>query len=495
MAARRILTLARSHPSPHPLVSRVARAAACALACAAGSAQASPRSDPTTGRAVFTGATMPHVSSIGLAPAALGLGQFDQVYAAITGVIDQLRIDLDKSYLSGADARPRVRAVELSPGAMLAFIYHLAGDQVTLGFSAGTNPAQMFPRGQPALRYHTLGGRERDWLASAGGSIKLANDLFFGASVAHQNTFLQLSYARDTAIDRAGDPGAAPLCSGAPCGIENPEAAERYDLAVRSPTLSTSNLRVNIGAIYQLARDVWIGITYHTPPGFAVETELAGALTVGRAPRDVALGGERVLALQSVVDLQFPASIDGEIRARLPHLLELHVAGRWEDLSRLRAYDVRAYGSTLRANAIPEWTERPLGMHDSFAGWVGLEQVDKGQDWLFGARLGFESSSITAERTSPVTIAPASFTLDLGVQRRIARAVVQLSYGLQLFPVVHTGSSAFDPDAQQRCVASGYDYATAACAQVREGYAIPTAAGDYGRIEHAVRIGLRYDIQ
>jgi hypothetical protein len=30
---------------------------------------------------------------------------------------------------------------------------------------------------------------------------------------------------------------------------------------------------------------------------------------------------------------------------------------------------------------------------------------------------------------------------------------------------------------------------------VRGGYAIPTAAGDYDRLEHAVRIGLRLQFQ
>src|SRR5512143_2958402 len=88
------------------------------LLCAAASAQASPRTDPTTGRAVFTGATMPHASAIGLNPAALGLGEFDVVYLAITGVLDQLHIDLDK--LDQGDLQSpaaRVRDVELSPGA------------------------------------------------------------------------------------------------------------------------------------------------------------------------------------------------------------------------------------------------------------------------------------------------------------------------------------------------------------------------------------------
>ena len=51
--------------------------------------------------------------------------------------------------------------------------------------------------------------------------------------------------------------------------------------------------------------------------------------------------------------------------------------------------------------------------------------------------------------------------------------------------------SAFDPRDRLACYDSGFDYATSACQAVRLGYAIPTAAGDYGRVEHAVRFAIR----
>jgi hypothetical protein len=486
MAVRRILVV-------------VSGLAACV---AATTARASPRSDPTIGRAVFTGATLPHPTSIGLDPAALGLGDVDEVYAAIAGTLDQLHIDLDK--LDHGDLQApaaRVRDLELSPGAMLAIIYHFAGN-LTLGLEARTNPAEAFPSNQQALRFHTLGGGERDWLASVGGSIKVTGDLFFGAGVSHQNTFVRLRYARDTALE-SGITGAAgrgiggDCGAGGPCSLEDPRATEGYDVDVRSPLLSTSNLRVNVGGMYQLARDMWIGAAYHTPPGFAVQTELAGHVDVARAPRDVTGDGAATLRGQSVVEIQFPASVDVEFRARLPRQLDLHVAGRWEDLSRLSAYDVRTYGSTLPRNNIPEWTERPRGMHDAFAVWSGVEQVDSGPPHvLYGARLGFESSTVSAEQTSPITIAPASFTLDVGARRRFASGLsIELSYGLAYFPATQGAGSAFQPDDRVACIASGFDYATPACQAVRSGYAIPPATGTYERVEHALRLGLRYAIQ
>ena len=70
---------------------------------------------------------------------------------------------------------------------------------------------------------------------------------------------------------------------------------------------------------------------------------------------------------------------------------------------------------------------------------------------------------------------------------------LQATYGLQYFLPVHVGNSAFDPQDQLACMASGYDYSTASCAAVRNGYAIPSAAGDYDRIQHALRLALRYE--
>ena len=439
----------------------VPRILTLALMCTAASAWASPRSDPTAGRAVFTGATMPHATSIELDPAALGLGSVDQVYVAATGVIDQLHVALDRLSDGRLAPGPRVGDVELGPGAMLAVIYHLAGDSLTLGFDAHITSPETFPSGQPALEYHVAGGGERNWLATVGASYKVADILFVGASLSHQNTFLRLQYARDSALDSPQGPDATP-CGAAPCGIGNPDARQLWDVDVRSPTLSTSNLKVNVGALVQLTQNMWLGIGYHTPPGFGVETELSGHITIDRAPRDRAGPDDTApLIEQSVVEIQYPASADAELRARLPAELELHVGGRWEDLSRLTAYDVRAYSSTAAANGVPEWTERPRGMHDAFAGWAGVEQIDRGQSWLFGARAGFETSAVTAARTSPLTVSPASLTLDLGAQLRLSGGLIaQLSYGLQYFPTVNATTSDFDPRAQADCMASNTDYTT-----------------------------------
>ena len=479
MAVRRILTLITSGT----------------IAVSAALASASPRSDPTVGRAVFTGATLPSPTSISLDPAAIGLPPTLklQIYLALTSTLEQLAIDrktldLDSGALSSG---AHVRDVGLGPGGTFAALWH-PNERLTLGFQASMPPPEMQPDDRQPLRYQTLGTGQRSYDTTAGVSLLVTDGFYVGASLTHENTFLHLRYARDTALVAGhGAGGIDSDCGGARCGVENPAATELYDVTVRAPWFATSNLRVNVGTVVQVATDVWIALAYHTPPGFAIQTELDGTMAVTRAPRD----GGTVLHGDSTVYVSYPASADGEVRARLPKDLDLHVGGRWEDLSRLQAYDVRGYASTFRANGIPEQMLRARGLHDAFALWAGVEQVevDERNPFRFGARIGYETSSVNSDRLSAMTVAPSAVTLDLGAQTRIGDSVFQLSYGIAYSPTITVDHSAFDPRYQLECIEADNDYATRGCGAARNGYALPSADGDYRRIDHSIRLGFRHE--
>jgi hypothetical protein len=452
-------------------------------------AHASPRSDPTIGRTVFTGATTWHATSLELNPAGLGLGIRNEIYLAALAAVDQYSVDR-----SGASTAHESSSM-ISPGGTIAGVWHTGKDgEVTLAGSLDTAPAERFLEDKDSLRYHILGGYHRTFAGTIGTSVRISNSFYFGLSLSAQKSYLVLRYARDTALEAGRDParGVDSDCSGAPCGIENPAASETYSVDVNTDLFSASDvIAANVGFVVGLAKDMWLGVAYHAPPGLAIQNELIGTMQVQRAPRD---GGGTVTGASSVL-LSQPARVDAELRARLPRELDLHVGFRWEDLSRLTTYDVRGFGSTFSSSGLPERMPRTRGFQDSFAVWGGVEQVESGQLSLVGARIGVESSAVPDQKTTPWTIAPLSVLLDGGIQLRPApQIVLQLTYGLQYFPSVHVGSSAFDPNARLQCFDSGFDYSTAACQAVREGYAIPSATGDYSRIEHAVRFGFRYEL-
>ncbi len=471
-------------------MSRVAPALVC---CLCGIAAASPRSDPSSGRSVFTGATMPAATSIDLDPAAIGPGQFDYAYIAATGVYDHYGVRLDSVDLTtGAiSTGESIRDHEFSPGGMLAYVWHIGVDQrVTLGFELRSDPGETFIANRTGLGYQTLGGGQRGYKAGFAASVRLLDNVFIGIGLNSETSYLHLHYARDTALENGhGANGIDSDCGGAPCGVGNPIASEHYDLHVRTKFFSSSNFVANLGVLISLGKDLWFGIAYHSPPGLEVRSELVGTVDVRRSPRD---GGDLVHGA-STVFLSQPASADAELRARLAPALDLHVGARWEDLSRFQGYDVRAYGSAFPAANIPEWQLRARGLHDPFSLWLGVEQVelDRSRDRLrFGARLGVETSSLRDQEITSLTIAPRSYTADVGVQLRVGPVLLQGTYGVQYFPTVNVANSSFDPRARIACIASGYDYATPACEAVRDGYGVASADGQYDRLEHAVRIAV-----
>lgn len=457
---------------------------------------ASPRSDPSSGRAVFTGSTLAHPTSLTLNPAALSIDKTrNQFYLAFLSALHQTTVDPQQLDLDTGAYSPgeRINQVQLAPGGHVSYVGR-RGESLAIGGELRVLPSEMQLEDHEALRYSTLGGGQRSYIATVGVSVKLAGRVHLGASLSHEFTTLRLRYARDTALENGYGPnGIQSDCGGAPCGLGNPLASETYDVEVRSNPVSARNLRLNLGVAVRLANDVWLGIAYHTPPGLDVQTALDGTVAVTRAPRD----GGNLIEGNGTVYVSYPASIDGELRARILNNLDLHVGGRWEDLSRFATYDVRAVGSTFPSAGVPEWMPRTRGLHDAFALWAGVEQHDTGDQLLVGGRIGFETSSVEARRTSPLTIAPAALTLDLGAQGRIVRGApwsLQLSYGVAVSPSVTVGSdAAFNPVHRLDCIDSNYDYTTAGCEATREGYAASLGAGDYKRISHSLRFGFLYE--
>jgi hypothetical protein len=474
------------------------RAACLALVCLmATRATASPRTDPTLGRAVFTGATEDHPTSIEVNPAALGLGLHNEFYSAVLAAIDQFSIAH-----RGVTTTDNVTDATLSPGGTFAGIWHTGTDgKITLAGQLRTAPAERFLESHDALRYSILGGYQRTFAADVAASFRITNRWYFGIGLSFQTSWLRLRYARDTALEAGRDPtrGIDSDCDGAPCGIENPAASEVYDVDVSTGFFSASNvIGATLGTLVKLPRDIWLGAGYHLPPGLAVQNTLVGTMSVERAPRD---GGDTITGA-STVYLSQPATWDVELRTRIPFDLDLHVGYHGEHLSRMSTYDVRAFGSTFSGAGIPEWMPRARGFHSTHAIWAGAEQIELGQIARFGGRIGYETSTIPDERTTAWTIQPASVTLDGGVQLVLFdqgpshnRLLAQLSYGVQYFPTVHVDNSEFDPGSRLACYDSGFDYSTPACNETRKGYGIPTANGDYSRIEHAIRFGLRYELK
>jgi hypothetical protein len=473
------------------------------LVAAGRTAAASPLSDPTVGRAVFTGPVSPHPTSLELNPAALAIGLPGlHFYLSGSGVLDQVSIDRrltlpDGTLTDGPSVSPQMMTWGSS---FAAWVVKPTGFISSVGAAIVTTPADTYPASEDALRYHTLGGSYRELTVTIGGSIRLGSRVHIGAMfglVPWQS--LDLRYARDTALDD-GRAGLDANCNGEPCGLENPAAAETYRIenAGGFEIFSADRIILSIGGMVQVARDWWVGASYRSPQGLGSALTLSGNLDVTRASIDPILSDptapDGIREPEGDVDVRvdLPQTFHLGVRGRVHAALDLVGGLRFDNLSRMREYDVRPLDRDFVG--IPEWQPRPRGLDNVYSVNVGVEQVDSGQRLVFGGRLGVESAAVSAERISPMQVSGLVITADAGAQLRLLpQLVLQLGYGFGYYPEVDSNPSDYDPLAMVTCIENGFDYDSEACATVRDGYAIPTAAGRYRRFSHSTRLGIRYD--
>jgi hypothetical protein len=465
-----------------------------------GPAGASPLEDPTAGGAVFSGPTQAHASSIFLNPAALGFASRG-LHLHVGGSlrldsigIDRRLVDPGTGQLSDGGS---VSSTTWSPGGTIAIYGSVLQDQAVLGAAVHTTTFDRFPARQDPLGYHVMGGHLYQGLLSFAGCFRPADWFMFGLGVSIGYAGLDLDLQRDTALEAGGDPmrGIASDCGGAPCGFENPEATEIYRLHTSTGGLgglfAKENIAVSLGVAFRVRAGWWLTLSVASPPGAIPARDyalvLSGTADVRSAPRD---GGEL-------------HSGSAEITYRMPYLVWLGMRGpilpgydlvtgvRWQNLSRHDLFDIRLYGGDLAGASVPEWYPRYRGLRDVWQGTVGLEGQEVGRT-RFGGRLRVETGATTDRTVSPLQIDGLDVGAAGGVELRVSQHVVlQLGYDLSWFPEVTSDQSAFDPIARLDCVDSGYDFDR--CGAARDGRAVPTAAGTYRRLRHAMSFSLRYD--
>jgi hypothetical protein len=473
---------------------RLPLAVALVGALAAAPVVASPMEDSALGHAVFTGPTHPHATSIYLSPAALGLGlsghQFHAggVLHADQVAVDRLLIDPD----TGASSQgPSVARRALGPGGILAYSY--TGPRVSGGIAFHTPYAEAFAAADDPLRYHGFGGLHYQAMMSGAGAFRVTEDFIFGAGLSLAYSWFRFDYARDTALasGAGAERGLASDCGGEVCGVEHPAAAQRYELRARTGRFGdffdTTNVALTISALYRIADGWWLGASFLQPPGGFGDLALAGQARVTTAPRD----GERVLEGETEISYHLPQSARLGLRGPVLPDYELIFGLEWFNASRLDRIDLRFVGGAFEGEDIPDWQPRYRGLRDSLRVTAGLEGLP-GRPVRFGGRVRLDSGSTSRRALTPLQVAGPSAALAGAAELRVAsNLVLTAGYELGLHPRRTADPSAFDPLAQLACVDSGYDFDV--CEAARDGRALPTAAGRYRRVRHAMGLTIRYD--
>jgi long-subunit fatty acid transport protein len=295
---------------------------------------------------------------------------------------------------------------------------------------------------------------------------------------------LRLAFARDTALE-AGTAGLQSDCAGAPCGAENPEADQRYDVSVSSQF----NIGFNVGLVVRVSESWYVGAGYVSPTSSfgRLLVEANGTVDVTPAPRD---GGDPYSG-QARVIYKLPQRVFLGARGPVLPRYDLVIGARFQHTARQDDYDLRMFGGDLDETDVPEWYPRFRGLNNVFGLELGIEGHDRERVRL-GGRWRIETGAVDGERLSPYQLYRLNTSLAGGVEWRPSpELALSLGYAFVYYLSGSASPSAFDPAARVACVDSDHEFDQ--CDAAREGRGIATAEGDYSRLQHALSLGMRYD--
>ncbi len=499
---------------PAALVARYVMAYGVALAvvAAAGTARAAPLEDPFVGGMSFTGPTSPSLSAIYWNPAALGLVRGTQIMVAgsvrlSTTTVTRAPIDPQtglpgtptSTFAPGAaTANDVTQPVQwpIGPGAFLGISSDLGGDRFTIGFATympylqQTKFALSAPPGSEPTRYQALQIDLRNLALVPALSIRFAGDFRVGIAPGFLFSTGRLAFAEDTALD------GLTKCGGKDCGVENPQAAARYDVSSGNG-LGDAKFSVTLGGgVYYRRGALELGLSYQSRPiGSSVPgVEVAGERTTATAPPAVAptMPPSNVGALVSCPTGSTSRCVFGDMSYRLPdvwiggatwHLrpgLEVTAMARWIWFHVHDRIDIRLTGPTLETLNVPEHIVIYRGFKDVWdlrgrvAYWF-RERVRLGAQ-LRVETSAVDSSAVNAAAVDGLTIQPMGLA-----EGRLTRHVwLSAGYGVAFMGEVTNNNSAFNPAMETACVMASN--ALDACSAHNAGQGRPTAAGTYTRV-------------
>jgi long-subunit fatty acid transport protein len=483
-----------------------ALALALALPAASSRLSASPLDDPHIGGIGFSGPAAPEISSIYWNPAAVGLVTGNQAMVGGTGRFSALglaRAPIDPTTgLPGGDrtfapasgkSRLHPASWPLGPGGFLGLAASV-GTRFTFAL-ATYSPFNQQVRWSPAAdgsepaRYHAVSTDLRNLALVPAVSIRLGGGVRFGAAPGFLLSLGRLVVDEDTALQRPGPTA----CQSAPCGVENPAAAARYDVSSGFRLLDGS-LSLTVAGGLHVDRPKWMfGVAFISRPlGTREGVEIKGRATSIRPPPSgngpLCPAEATASCLWSQAVYQLPDTLTAGLDLRIKRRWLVGGMLRWLNLSRHDAIRIRVVGpaiSSLRNLSLPEELVLHRGLRDVFdIRGRAVFQLREGIE--LAAVLRAESSAVRPESLSAGFVDGAKLEPALAARVRVASGFsLTAGYAFTFVPTVEASRSVFDPGAELACQQAGGDLASEPCRKRQAGQARPTAAGRYNLHTHS----------
>lgn len=440
---------------------------------------AAPLLDPHLGGTVLTGPTAAHPSATFWNPAALVKLRGHHLFVQTGGRLDRTTVDRtsfdpDTGEAPGSTDVPEVTTNGWSPGGYLALISDLNSERYRVAASLYAPFTERLGDGGDALAAHARGGLLAAQYLTFSAAIRGNDKISGGAGLSFVWTQFQLRWRRDLGLE---------ACAAPPCTVEDPTLGQELDVDSGFEWRPTA-LSFNGGVLLTPWQGVQLGITFVSFPTTLGQTRLShGGDVVARDASGTVEGS-------SQTTFRLPMMVLVGLRLALRERTDLVAGFRWIDLSTHDRIEVRLWGTEVSAAGVPEWITRYRGLEDVVSVDAGVEHTLAARVRLGGA-LRFETSGVQPGRVAAHQVDANKLEVAGGAELAISPSLaLTLGYAFTLLLPVDTGTSAYTPSSLAACDAADHDLDV--CTPVREGRAVPTAAGHYERMTHQLTVGLDY---
>jgi long-subunit fatty acid transport protein len=459
-------------------------------------ASAGPLDDPHVGSLGFSGPTTGDLTAVYWNPAALGMLQGNQFMfgaslRATRVTVDRAPIDPMTGLPGGTRGFPSASghgfeqpiAWPPGPGGFLGVGAGVAR-RFALALATYTPFSQKlsFDVATPT-RYHLVSVDSRQLALVSGLAIELTDSLQVGVAPGLLFSYGHLVFDEDTAID---NPSTA--------GVEDPDAAARYDLATAGTQAPSYFV---VGGIH-FRRAAWeAGLAYASAPlGTGGMVKLAMERSQVTPPATATTPDLCSLVGHS-------PCVSGEMSYRLPDLFtagvtwhatrHLDAVGivRWIRYGSYDQIKIRVVGPSsdrLLGSSLPDQLTLYRGFQDSWDMRVRL--VHAPLPWFrWSGTLRMETSAVPEANVNAAAVDGFKLEPALAVEFTLGRHLrIGAGYALTwMFPVT-VGTSAFNPAAATACAAAAGDLSLPACQTRLAGQARPTAAGSYKMLQQTLAL-------
>ncbi len=456
-------------------------------------AHGGPLDDPHVGGIGFAGPTTGDLTSIYWNPGAVGLIEGTQVVVTGTGQFGTTSVKRPSMPSATGTSHQSPATWPPGPGTFMA-IGAAIGNRFTLALATFTPFVQRLSYaptdGDPPTRYHLVQADLRNVALVTALAFRIGSELRIGVAPGFMFSTGRLVFDEDTALD-GGSAGLQADCGGAPCGVENPAAAARYDVGSGLALLDSSLAFTLAGGIHYRRGPIAVGVAYASHPIGGVEIEARRSRVKSPARLDAAgpvcPAGRESGCVYGHLAYDLPDIYTVGVTWQATQQMALTGIVRYLTYSRHEDVSMRLVGPP-NAFATRGLTERMV-LHRGFRDVIEA-RVRAVRDLAWRTRLSAtlraQSSAVPASRLNAAAVDGPTLEPSLAAEVRLGTSVrLTAGYAFAFTFPVDSGDSVFDPGAATACADAGGDLDLPACRARRAGSARPGAAGEYGMIRHA----------